>query len=432
MLYPHNLETYNKIIATLNSGINNLALIQGMGTGKSFVFMELAHKYFWNKKILYIIPQKTIEHNLRKYEDFKYIEHHVDFITNNQFKNDEAILNAFDNYDVFVADEGHHIGSLVFGSNIQMLLSLVKEDKAKTFITMTATPRRDCDRKNIAKYFDNTIYGLSTLEAIEIGLMPQIQYLMCSPDVSKIDLKKYNIQIDYENSMSLLEDIVYTNQNINRWLCYYGTIKALKENRKIIKMLFPDFKIIEITSDSEHSQNTIDEIEDDEKVVICSVNKLLEGIHLPNMLGVLLFRKVHSLTVFTQILGRITSVGQKEKPLFVDCTGTGKRLLHKLQGYSRNKDGYLQERITLFREILGVELKNAKYFDITKLLVEYQTNNEYIPAEKYIEAIKKYLLENKISINDIRYEAITEDGLKIGKFISEARRQMRDEDIFNR
>ena len=423
MLLPHNQETYNKIVKLLDSGINNFCLVQGMGVGKSFIFLELAYKNFWNKKILYVLPKYTLKSNMEKYEEFKYASNHIDFITYNKFSNDDAILENFFGYDVFVIDESHHMGSQIYGKNTQTLLQLVKTDKSKYFIGLTATPIRDSDKKNTALFFDEVVYGKSTLDCIEEGLMPQIQFVICSPEIEQIERQKYNIKIDYENSTDLLSSIINDNRNITRWLCYYGTIKDLKNNRETIQNLFPDYKIIEITSASEDVQNSIDDIKDDEKVVICSVDKLLEGIHLPNMLGVLLFRRVHSLTVFTQIFGRITSIGQTQMPLFIDCTDTATRLLNKLLEYNPNPVGTLQGKAPKSRPILNVELKNKKYFDITTLLLEQQNQNGKF--DKMVDLINKYMDEHNCNINEISCETVYH-GENIGRWLVNQKRYIRE------
>ena len=420
MLLQHNQKTYDFICDRFSSGTNNIILVQGMGTGKSFIFMELANNYFKDKKILYVVPKMTIESNLKKYDDFINEDDRVSFCTYNVFNDDEAVDKALSEYDLFVIDEAHHLGSDIYGNYLCKLLEKVKQRKEKAYFAMTATPVRSSDRKDVSRFFDEKVSGISTIEATQQGLMPQVEYLICSSQVSRIDRRKYNIKVDYENSIDLLHQIVKDNPK-DRWLCYYATIKDLKSNRKIVEDLFPDHRIIEITSDTEHSQNSIDDIKNDEKIVICSVDKLLEGIHLPNMQGILLFRRVHSLTVFTQIFGRITAIGEKEIPLFVDCTNTGTRMLRKLDGVAETGEGTLDKRADASRPVLYTSLKNKKYFDISMLLMSISEHNEWTQEEDDI-LMEFYLQEGKEIIKRIpnhSYPTIVTRARKLGLSLHE-------------
>lgn len=381
-LYPHNQTVYDSVVKTLKSGCNNILVTQGMGVGKSFIFMALADQHFSAKRILYVVPKTTIERNLRKYDAFEDIEHHVEFATYASFNSDDRVTEAYDAYDVFIIDEAHHLGSDFYGQKLQLLLDLVREDKNKTFIGMTATPVRDSDGVDVASFFDAQINGLSTIEAIQQGLMPQVEYLVCTTDITSEEKKKFRQILDLSESETLLDNIIAENPK-NKWLVYFSSLQDVKDGFETVQNLFPGYRIIKITSDTNDSQDLIDGIQEGEKVVIVSVDMLLEGIHLPEMQGVLLFRRVQSLTVFTQIFGRITSIGSTEPPLFIDCTDTAQRMLGKLMGGYQN-GGSFQRNGT--REILITSLKNKKYFDIAALLEELRSSVEpvYVNGVKYL------------------------------------------------
>ena len=398
-LYPHNQTVYNSVVETLKSGCNNILVTQGMGVGKSFIFMALAEQHFSDKRILYVVPKTTIERNLRKYDAFEDLDHHVDFATYASFTNDEKILETYDLYDVIVIDEAHHLGSEVFGKNLQLLLQLVKDDKKKTLIGMTATPVRDTDGVDVASFFDTQVHGLSTIEAIQKGLMPQVEYLVCSTDVTKEEKQKFRQILDLSESETLLGNIIAENEK-KKWLVYFSSIKDAMDGFETLKNLFPNHRIITITSNTNNSQDEIDRIQEGENVVIISVDMLLEGIHLPEMQGVLLFRRVHSLTVFTQIFGRITSIGATEPPLFVDCTDTAQRMLGKLMGGHGPSERPAQQTGT--RDILVTSLKNQKYFDIAELLEEIRANTQPV----YVGGVKFPNIKAACAFHEVRYKTV--------------------------
>lgn len=373
-LLPHNQELCNKIIRKMKKH-HDICIVQGTGGGKSFILMYLIITQFKDKKIAIVTPKHDIKDGIKSYEEFKEVEHDVEFFTYNFFNSKEHIDYVSNNFDVLFVDEVHHIGSELYGAALLSLKEiLISNDKY--FFGLTATPIRSCDDVDVKSLFSCAVTGYSAFEFIQMGMMPQIEYLVCEREKLKIAKeKKMKEVIDYEYSIDLLEDIIKTNDDRNKWLCYFSSISQLKSLRQMIKDLFPDYRYMEIYSNSENSSEEFSSIKKDEKVVIASVSKLLEGVHLDNMEGILLFRKVRSENVFEQILGRVLSINAKTKPLFIDCTSTGPLLLQRLlnknsnKSKEKNKDSFSFGKLEpATKDIITVSLKNAKYFDISKLL----------------------------------------------------------------
>lgn len=377
MLYAHNQGTYNQVCRALKEK-NNLCLVQGTGVGKSFLAIALIKERFSGKRVLFVCPKRAIEINLKKYKDFADVGDRVDFLYNAVFLNRKVAEDVFRKYDVFFVDEAHHMGAEMTGNVLHHLLQMVKTSSDKYFIGMTATPVRDSDHVNVTDFFDNTVYGLSTFECIENGLMPKVEYLVCKPEkeLSAEERAIYKEKLSIENSNELLQNIIQTNPK-ERWLCYYPSISEMNANHETVCRLFPGYRVIKVSSDTKHSQDMIDGICDGEKVVIESVDMLLEGIHLPKMQGILLFRNVSAVGVFLQIFGRITAIGETESPLFVDCTSTAFRLLHHLlsvdnsqrMGVSSNK-----AQGKCLKNILHISLQNQEFFDVGCLLMAASEN----------------------------------------------------------
>ena len=414
MLYAHNQGTHDLIVEAFQKH-NNLCLVQGMGVGKSYIFMALASGLFGGRRILYIVPKFAVAENLKRYEEFSEIEERVDFTTFNAFNSQEFVEEMFNKYDVFVVDEAHHLGSPRYGKNVQKLLELVKGTEDKYFFAMTATPDRDCDGLDVSSLFDVRIDGLSTLDAIEAGLMPQLEYLACGWDISEEERKLYREKLDIENSKELLREILKDNPK-NRWMVYFVDIQDMNDRMPVIKELFDGYRIIRIASDQKDSQDQINGIGENEKVVIVSVDMLLEGIHLPDMQGVLLFRNVQSLTVFTQIFGRITSIGATDSPLFVDCTNTAYRMFLKLLKY-HGKGGAFNQKGNV-REIIKVSLTNKKYVEIAQLLELMRSSSKPIDFDgKHYESIAEAcralgLDYNKVLKRSFRHGICAEDAMR--------------------
>ena len=376
-LYAHNVRTYREVCSNLEDH-NDICIISGTGTGKSFIFFALLEGPLSDGgKVLYIAPKECIYLNLQKYPCFGKYAERITFVSNNYFQSPEKVEWALQNFDIFILDECHHIGAEITGSYIQSILWQVKGDPTKAFIGLTATPVRDSDKVDVSSFFSAAVYGKTTMECIEEGLMPQVEYLVCKPDdsLSQEERDLYREKLSIEGSRNLLKKIITDNPR-KKWLCYFGSLEDMNTAREDISTLFPDHRMLCVSSDDEGSQKEIDRIGADENVVILSVSMLLEGIHLPNMEGVLLFRNVQSVSVFQQIFGRITAIGAGTSPLFVDCTSTATRMFRKIlppgnAAFTTGAGGRMAAGRTA-RPILRVSLANQELFDITRLLLEME------------------------------------------------------------
>lgn len=394
-LLPHNKELCDKIIKKLKTH-HDICIVQGTGGGKSFILMYLITTIFKHSKIAVVTPTIDIQDGIKNYKQFEEVEDKVTFFTNNYFSDKEKINYIAENYDVVVVDEVHHIGSDLYGVGLRTLKDIMVGN-GKYFLGLTATPIRSSDKVDVKEFFSTSVTGYSTFEFIQMGLMPPIEYLICEKETLDRAVKEeYKEVIDYESSMDLLEDIIKDNHR-NKWLCYFGSVKDLKAHRKLIKELFPNHRYIEIYSGSEETSEVFSTIKDDEKVVISSVSKLLEGVHLKGMEGILLFRKVTSLNVFEQILGRLLTINSDTSPVFVDCTSCASKMLAKLLDIQNSSDSLPTNEVNA-KDIIKVSLCNKKYFDISMILMELGTTVfrfRYVEYPSYSDACRAFNVKPK-------------------------------------
>ena len=372
-LLEHNQKVYNEAVTYFNNGGKDLLIVQDTGTGKSYICAELLNTIFKGKSVLYVVPMHKVAENFKSvlgYYD------NIDFVSYKSFKGMDSNL---DNVDVIIFDEAHHIGSEVSGKIIQ---NIIKTNKSKYIIGFTATPIRE-DRIDISKFFSKVINGVSVFDCIESGLMPKFTYISCSDSVIR-DINNYrreyntnsivkngiayNLKIDWNNSKELVSDIV-RNSHIDKWICFFRTIKELNENEEVMKDIFKGYSIVKINSYSEEVD--LDRLKECTKVVILSVNMFLEGIHLKGIQGILISRNVGSVLVFRQMLGRVSSIGSTISPIVIDCTNTLSRILVKIIRLNEENKGKseLSERTEYkFRNILDTTLIDKKYIDISNML----------------------------------------------------------------
>lgn len=363
-LKKHNITPAKEILESLDAGVFNILFVAGVGCGKSYVIKTII-EMFPNAKFLYIVPKWSVVDYLKEDAGYGKYKERISYTTYNSFSDKEKGRQNLEGYDFVVADEAHHIGSDMYGN---VIAKLMKEHISR-FIGLTATPVRD-DKTNVAGYFEKTIKGLTNFEAIEQGLMPKFEYLICMPEINKEDFKgdKINFNIDYDNSDDFLFDIVQDNPR-NKWICFFRTIKDLKRHIPLIERILPDHTIIQIHSYSDEEQTeALKRVRECEKCVILSVDCLLEGIHIDSVDGIFFFRNVQSVTVFMQCLGRVSQIGKKTEPLVIDCTKTAFKILSKLLAQEGNSLTSVFNGNGMHHKIVNVTLKNTKYYDVMKTL----------------------------------------------------------------
>lgn len=344
-LLPHNQPAFSEIMDSYRSGIKKIIYVSGVGTGKSFVFLAIAEAL--GKKILYVIPKHSIRENMETYRDFSVVKDNVDFTTFNAFTDTERAKELIKDYGMIVIDECHHLGSDLFG---RVLLQVMENDNDRLFLGLTATPVRfraktmlpdGTIEKNvdISQFFEKKVTGMSNFDAIKLGLMPPFQYRLLEPDKDPKQIEKeygyeIKVEVDYKKeSQNVVKEIVNTYPR-NKWICFFSSTKELKEHRNDVKDIFSGYEMFTLYSDLRNLKEVIEGVRKAEKAVILSIDMLLEGVHLPGITGIILYRNVTTVTTFQQILGRVCSIGNKTEPIVVDCSKCGPKLLTQLLNMS--------------------------------------------------------------------------------------------------
>ena len=372
-LMEHQNEAVNEIMINYKNGINTIIYTSGVGTGKTSVFCGVAKQI--EGKILYVVPKKTIIANVLNNKMFKQdeFEDRTDFITFNYFS-DISKGYKLDEYELVVIDEAHHIGSDIYGKN---LMYCINEHKVKA-LGLTATPER-MDKIDIKEYFDVAVDGITNFEAILKGLMPRIEYLVCSPEEG-IDLT--GTKINWFKSYKLLKNAIEDNPK-NKWICFFTKISELQTMKALLKLIFPGYKILEVHSRGKDTQKVLDKANKLEKCVMLNCDMLLEGLHFDNVDGIILFRNVQSVPVFEQIIGRVLTLFKKENPLVIDCTDTWLRMDRYIT-FNNSTDDTIKlnksddsDKVSNNKDVVSeinkpfyVSLKNKKYYEYMEFLRE--------------------------------------------------------------
>lgn len=387
-LLPHNEKAYQQLQQAFLQH-RKVLYVSGVGTGKSFVFLALAERIFTGR-ILYVVPKHSIAANMNEYNEFHSVSERVDFVTYNTFSSIRKGLPYLEGHCLVVIDECHHLGSDLYGSNLMKCI-----EKAQAHVLgLTATPERE-DHSSIEQYFDVRIDGISNFDAIRLGLMPPIEYRVCYPekDFKQIE-KEYDYEVkpelSYESSEDILRDAIVMFPR-EKWIVFFPDVKTLHKHEKLIHRLFPDFAFYTLYSSLKNLGDVVKGVQESEKAVILSVNILLEGVHFPNISGIVLMRNVTSLSAFQQMIGRVCNIGSKTPPVVLDCSASSIRLMAKLMAVAQNTGSQpVTQTYENQKKIVKVGIGAHRKYDINRLFWFYQNGRTRLSTQHAMQAIEKY------------------------------------------
>ncbi len=405
-LMPHNQKAVDEIKTCLNNGLAKIIYTAGTGCGKSWVFMGTAYAlremlfHVKNPKILYVIPKHVIKENVEGYGEYKDLADicTIDFVTYNYFKAFEKGMKKVSEYDLVVIDECHHLGADLYGQNLVRCME--NSDTHTKFLGLTATPFRDVDKVDVTKYFDGYVNGISVFDAIRQGLMPMFNYHICLPEkdpgqIEKEYENKVRAVVDYMDSAEAVYDIV-SKYDRKKWICFFNSKHDIDNAMESIKEIFEGYKICILLSSLRNLKEVMETIKSNEKVVVLSVNILLEGVHLDGIQGIVLYRNVTSVIAFMQMLGRTCSIGNDVEPVIIDTSQSARKILLKLLA-ENNGTGIdnTDKGGSSGKAIMRVGIGDVIEYDITNILRLCDPNfareeNLKAATEKVIEKYRSF------------------------------------------
>lgn len=403
----HNLPVVEKIVDSYHSGTRSILYTSGVGTGKSYIFMGIVERMLQElKSILYVIPKYAVQENISEYTDFQWLSSKipVDFVTFNFFTDKEKGIKKLSGYDLVVIDEAHHLWSDQYGKNLAECMHLLSRTR---FLGLTATPERDINeyghRKSVhtGSIFDQTVNGISNFDAIRLGLMPKFNYRVMLPEKDPKQIREeyegnVDVRIAYEECEQTLARIV-TMYPRNKWIVYFSGKAKLHEFEDRMRKIFQGYEVFILYADLRNLSQVIADVQKAEKAVVLSVDMLLEGVHLPDVTGIVLFRNVTSLVTSQQILGRVCSIGNKTEPVIADASSSGPEMLAKLYRMdSENKTRGNGEGFGHVKPIFTLGIgSDREWKGIEEFLRLYTSMGpEMDRKEKLEKAVKKYISFN--------------------------------------
>ena len=418
-LYNHNIESYEKIVKAFEKE-NIVGIVHATGTGKSYNALQLALDNK-DKKIIYITPSNGIIEHLKKIiNDNPNLDLKKDF-SNLEFRTYQSLINLSKEElsnlpcELLILDEFHHLGAPVWGSRVNTLIETHKDIKVLGMTAYTIRDRntpyeRDMANPDTNELFSNKIVSRYDLcDAMIEGLLPKPIYKTAYTNLLEIEehLEWKISKLSQENTE--YKEYTLILRNIKRRINDAPSIpnilkKTLKPNGKYIYFCPPfseegtndietiksqtleyikefideeDIEIYTTTSDmgelgtknreAFYNDKDLDGQNVKNKLrIMFAINQYNEGVHAPNIDGVIMGRGTTSDIVYFEQLGRALSV-----------RGNTLEMYNKYETYSKEelinlcieKDIPIKENIT--KEELIEKL-------IAPVVIDLTNNYEYI------------------------------------------------------
>ena len=392
-LYEHNIETFEKVKNTFEYGESRVAILQATGTGKSYVSLRLAYEYK-DKKVLYISPSEAI------------IEHLKNIINNNpnlnierdfpnlEFRTYQSLINLSReelsklDVDLLITDELHHLGAPVWGKRINDIVEthpnmLLFGLSAYTVRDRGTIYERDMTNPETEELFSGKVVSNYDLcDAMIDGVLPKPIYksaytrlLSLTNELEDILSKEKLTKKEYEEIKRLLEDTKrqitkapgipeMVRKNVKKTGKYIYFCPSLSEENKNdidtimeeVKEWFKDYDVIfykTTSKDKKEGQKNREAFYNDKDLngnstkkklrIMFAINQYNEGVHAPDIDGVILGRATSSDIVYFEQIGRALSVKGRTKEHYDYYETLSREELIKI---AKEEDIELKENIT--------------------------------------------------------------------------------------
>ena len=488
-MLKHNIDSYEAIKDTFLSGENFAAIVHATGTGKTFNALQLMLENP-DKKFVFVTPYNSIIEHVRslmadatkKYPEYNF--NNVEFYTYNSIASmsDEELKNL--EFEYLVLDEFHHIGAPVWGERTDKLIECHEDLNVLGISAYTVRDRgtiyeRDMVASDSDELFsDKVVSRYDLVDAMADGVLPKPVYrsthINLEQLIKKIEKnlnrnnlsdKEYNMLVDKLNAAKRIvagkdqakelflknikkngkyiyfcplfnnianNDINALMNEVRRWLLEAGYNET---DFILYKSISNEPGFSKVNRDAFYKDTDLNGRDVTGKLkIMFAINQYNEGIHAPNIDGVIMGRETKSDIVFFEQIGRALSVRgdiTKESPVIIDFADNieyirelensyRSRLERKNYGTKKfNVDKKDNEDISFDVEVnyhdLFMELK-----ELQERFITYTWEDSYELAKCYYNYHKHLGIPRNFRTDDgINYDLY---GYRLGDWIAQMRR----------
>ena len=382
-LYEHNAKCYKEVKKAYESGENVVGIVHATGTGKSYNALQLAYDNK-DKKIVYIVPSNgIIEHIEKIISNSPNLDFKRDF-PNLELRTYQSLVSLSKEElkkiecDILIIDEFHHMGAPIWGAQVKAMIETHEDIKIFGMTAYTVRDRntpyeRDMANPNTNELFSNKIVSRYDLcDAMMDGILPipvykssyitiedieDVENRLDKSLLSKEECKKYKDMLlaakERIHEAKSIPKVISKNIKPKGKYIYFcppysetgvndiETIKAQAMNW--FKQITEEDNIEFYTSTSQmgkegiknreafYEDKTIEGEDAKDKLrVMFAINQYNEGIHAPNVDGVILGRATSSDIVFFEQIGRGLAVRGDAKEKFEQLAQYSKKELEEM------------------------------------------------------------------------------------------------------
>ena len=446
-LYAHNRTAYEAVKLMLETR-RRAAVIHPTGTGKSFLAFQLIEDHP-EARFLWLSPNDYIFENQQRNADRTFPN--VEFMTYTRLLrlSKEELGELWPEY--IILDEFHRCGAYCWGVGVRRLLDWYPKAR---ILGLSATPIRYLDNcRNMAEELF-TVEGqlcvaseMTLGEAIVRGILPAPRYVTTVFQYQN-ELRRYQKRIDTllpqgmkQPSQRCLDALRRAlsradglEQIFARWLKKGGKYilfcsdwAHLQKIRENIPNWFQNVDSAprcyclyagKPETEAEYAEFLADS-SDHLKLLLC-INRLNEGVHVPDVSGVILFRPTSSPILYKQQIGRALTAGTAQTPLILDVVNNFDSLTSIGTIREEMKEAVRRLRREGRDDLIRVERFQIEeqVEDSARLVRELENTLNNTWDLWYGEACAYYLKHGDLKVPK-RY--VTETGMQLGVWIQTQR-----------
>ena len=347
-LFEHNRIAYEAAVRMLSER-GKAAVIHPTGTGKSFIGFKLCEDNP-DKTICWLSPSRYIYQtqleNLAETSN-GYQPENVEFYTYAKLMNVSDAEIAEIKPDYIILDEFHRCGAELWGAGVDAVLKAYP-DVPVLGLSATAIRYLDNQRDMTDELFDGNVASEMTLgESIVRGILAPPKYILSIISYQK-DLEKYEARVKSVKSKAtrdaaekILEalrraldkaenlDVLFDKHiedRAGKYIVFCANLEHMQDMMDKSKEWFAkvDKKphIYSVYSDDPTASKSFADFKADNdtkhlKLLYC-IDALNEGVHVPDVSGVILLRPTISPIIYKQQIGRALSASKSNNPVIFD------------------------------------------------------------------------------------------------------------------
>ncbi len=423
------------------SGVDSVILYAATGTGKTLLSAFDLKRVAFKKAIFIVHSRLIIKASIKSYEivfpDLNLLElntkngkliedSNIIFTTQNTInKYLEDDPNWLKQYDYFIFDEAHKIGE----NNIQgKILNKVKELEKKFILAMSATPWRSNDPSFLFENFGHRIVGnINLRKAIEMNLVSDFNYrgVDIDSDFSLEDLSEISLKEMVDKFISEVDKLKVWDETKVKGIIFTKNIREANKVTEIINSNYVKYNCVSIHSkmkegfisnQSEEISTYIERLQNENNKLnfLVTVDMFNEGVDIPRINTIGMFRFTNSNIIYTQQIGRgLRSEGDQRKYLnIIDLVGMHENSFERISGLKGIGELHPRDLI----DIISEPEKHFTNFYISEVSKEkiLSTITKNVSYRKYFNnQLSKYIMINNKIPKLYELENIFNDSIQV-------------------